>query len=88
MDRDKQRQRITRVRRSIVAGSVTGALALAGYLGFVSHDVGTTSDTGTSTTSYDASADTSGNGFGSADLGDRAQLNAGSSAAHATTSGS
>jgi hypothetical protein len=93
MDRDKQRQRIQRVRRSVVSGSVTGALALAGYLGFVAQaDATTATDTGSSTSSststYDASTDTSGNGFDSSDLGDTAQLSAGSSSSHATTSGS
>lgn len=90
MDRDKQRQRIRTVRRSIVSGSVTGALALAGYLGIASQADATTTDTGsgTSTSTYDASTDTSGNGFDSSDLGDSAQLNAGTGSSHATTSGS
>jgi len=88
MDREQQVQRIRRVRRSIVSTSVTGALALAGYLGitgFVDGSIDTGS--GASTTAYDARTDRSGNGFDISDL-DPGQLSGGSGSSDATTSGS
>jgi hypothetical protein len=98
MNRQQQIQRIARVRRSIITGSVLSSLGLAGYLGVSAQSANATDDSGTTnsgtTTSDTGSTGTStGTGTDSSSYSDTygdnsTQVTSGSGSSHATTSGS
>jgi hypothetical protein len=84
--RETQKRLISRIRRSVVATSVAGALGIAGYLGISTHpatasDAGSDSSTDGSTTPADGSTFADQHG-GSTEVG------TGSGNSHATSSGS
>lgn len=77
--RKQQLRLISRLRGSLIASSIVGALGIAGYLG---------ASTQTSTATEDSSTDTSTSSDSSSYFGDTTSITSGSGTSHAATSGS
>ena len=81
--REQQLRLIGRLRGSLIASSVVGALGLAGYLG-----ASTQTSTAADSTDTGTSTDTSTTSDSGTYFGDTTRIAAGTGTAHAATSGS